>query len=96
MSLLSPHRSIRSRDPREIFLAELLDALWEGYRARMEYVLAYEEVLRAHGARFFNDHVAFRCLAAQRPTPPASPTFPAPSRRWATSPRPATSSRTST
>lgn len=68
MNLSSPHRSLKTRDPREIFLAELLDALWEGYRARMEYVLAYEEILRAHGARFFNDHVAFRALAGQRPT----------------------------
>jgi hypothetical protein len=62
-SLPAPHGSIRTRDPRESFLAELLDALWEDYRGRMEYVLSYEEILRAHRARFFNDHVAFRSLA---------------------------------
>lgn len=66
-SLLNPHRWIKTRDAREAFLIELLDALWDGYRARMEHVVTYEEVIQAHGARFFNDHVAFRTLALQKP-----------------------------
>jgi hypothetical protein len=63
----APHTSLKPRNAREELLASLLDILWENYRRRMQYVVAYEELLRAHHARFWNDHVAFRCLAAQRP-----------------------------
>ena len=65
--LQAPHRHIRVRDERERFLLELFDTLWVRYRARMEYVRKYEEVVKAHGARFINDHIAFRTLATQDP-----------------------------
>lgn len=63
--LLSPHQWIKPESSEEHFLIELLDNLWAGYRDRMEYVFAYEELIQAHGAKFFNDHVAFRTLATQ-------------------------------
>ncbi|MFI5360879.1 MAG: DUF1338 domain-containing protein [Elusimicrobiota bacterium] len=52
---------------RESLLEELFDALWRRYRARVSYARAYEDVLKAHGGTFRNDHVAFRTIAAQRP-----------------------------
>lgn len=66
-NLLAPHRWIKPHDSAEDFLIDFLDGLWAGYRARMEHVTDYEELIQSHGARFFNDHVAFRCLATQHP-----------------------------
>lgn len=64
----APHRSIEPRDGRERFLVELLDGLWERYRARVEPVRRYEALVERSGGVFRNDHVAFRTLAWQRPT----------------------------
>jgi len=52
---------------RESFLRELLDALWARYRERVSYARVYEDVLKAHGGTFRNDHVAFRTIACQKP-----------------------------
>ena len=52
---------------RESFLQDLFDALWARYRARVSYARVYEDVLKAHGGTFRNDHVAFRTIASQRP-----------------------------
>jgi 2-oxoadipate dioxygenase/decarboxylase-like protein len=62
-----PHGSIPVTSPREKFLAELFDALWDRYRQRVSYVQTYEQVIRKAGATFFNDHIAFRTFANQRP-----------------------------
>jgi hypothetical protein len=62
-----PHGSIPVSTPREKFLAELFDTLWERYRQRVSYVQTYEQVIRRAGATFFNDHIAFRTFANQRP-----------------------------
>ena len=51
----------------EPFLHDLFDALWRRYRARVSYARVYEDVLKAHGGAFRNDHVAFRTIASQRP-----------------------------
>jgi hypothetical protein len=45
----------------------LFDALWRGYRERVSYARAYEDVLKARGGTFRNDHLAFRTFAAQAP-----------------------------
>ncbi len=52
---------------RESFLQSLFDALWRGYRERVSYARAYEDVLKARGGTFRNDHLAFRTFAAQAP-----------------------------
>jgi hypothetical protein len=52
---------------RESFTQELFGALWRRYRDRVSYARVYEDVLKAHGGTFRNDHVAFRTIAAQRP-----------------------------
>jgi hypothetical protein len=52
---------------RKSLLHDLFDALWRRYRARVSYARAYENVLKAHGGTFRNDHVAFRTIASQRP-----------------------------
>jgi hypothetical protein len=49
------------------FLEELFDSLWTRYRARVSYARVYEELLKARGGTFRNDHVAFRTFAAQKP-----------------------------
>lgn len=64
-ALLNPHQWIKPQSSAEHFLIELLDNLWAGYRDRMEYVFTYEELIQEHGAKFYNDHVAFRTLATQ-------------------------------
>src|SRR5690242_8656339 len=66
-AILGPHQGIASSDPREKFTADLFDRLWDVYRGRVAYVQQYESVVRNHGATFFNDHIAFRTFAAQRP-----------------------------
>lgn len=67
MSLQAPHQSVRTKDEKEKFLVELFDTLYARYRGRMEYVRKYEEVVKARGALFINDHIAFRTIASQNP-----------------------------
>jgi hypothetical protein len=62
-----PHQAIVTASPREQFLAELFDTLWDRYRQRVSYVRDYEQMIAAAGATFVNDHIAFRTLASQRP-----------------------------
>ncbi len=62
-----PHGSIPVSTPREKFLAELFDTLWDRYRQRVSYVQTYEQVIHKAGATFFNDHIAFRTFACQQP-----------------------------
>jgi len=49
------------------FLHQLFDRLWAAYRERVTYVRDYEEVVETAGARFVNDHIAFRSIAWQQP-----------------------------
>jgi hypothetical protein len=63
-----PHRAIEARNERERFTLELFDRLWNGYRQRVAYVATYERIVRDAGARFFNDHIAFRTFANQHPS----------------------------
>lgn len=65
--LAAPHQVVDIADERERFLVDLFDALWTEYRSRVSYVRKYEEVVARHGGTFFNDHIAFRTLARQRP-----------------------------
>ena len=65
--LAAPHRVVEIADEKERFLVDLFDALWIEYRGRVSYVRKYEEVVAGLGASFFNDHIAFRTLARQRP-----------------------------
>lgn len=58
---------------RDSFLHEQFDALWRRYRARVSYARVYEDVLKAHGGTFRNDHVAFRTIACQRSWSAAKP-----------------------
>lgn len=51
----------------EQFAAQLFDALWQRYRQRVSYVADYERLIESAGATFFNDHIAFRTFASQRP-----------------------------
>ncbi|HUG67229.1 MAG TPA: DUF1338 domain-containing protein [Pirellulaceae bacterium] len=62
-----PHQAIEARTARERFTLELFDRLWARYRQRVAYVAAYERIVQAAGARFFNDHIAFRTFANQNP-----------------------------
>lgn len=64
---IGPHGSIPVHTPREHFLAELFDTLWDRYRQRVSYVRTYEQVIQQAGATFFNDHIAFRTFANQQP-----------------------------
>ena len=66
-ALHAPHQWILPQDDRERFLVQLFDTMWGRYRARHAYVQAYEGIVRAHGATFRNDHIAFRTLATQTP-----------------------------
>ncbi|MEK7859418.1 MAG: DUF1338 domain-containing protein [Elusimicrobiota bacterium] len=63
----APHRAIKTRSEKERFLVGLLDALWAGYRARMPAVQRYERLVAKDRGVFLNDHLAFRCFAAQKP-----------------------------
>lgn len=63
----APHRAIKTRGKKERFLVALLDGLWERYRARMPAVRRYEALIAREGGVFLNDHLAFRCLASQKP-----------------------------
>ena len=65
--LLGPHQAIEARNERERFTLELFDRLWNRYRQRVSYVATYERIVRDAGARFFNDHIAFRTFANQYP-----------------------------
>ena len=67
-SLGAPHRHVAARDARDRFTLGLFDALWQRYRERVSHVQVYEEVVRRAGAAFVNDHIAFRTIAAQKPT----------------------------
>ena len=62
-----PHQSIPASNEREVFASILLDHLWARFRKRVSYVAAYETIIESAGAHFFNDHIAFRTLAATRP-----------------------------
>src|SRR5438045_1933085 len=62
-----PHAAIPVQSERERFLARLFDCLWETYRGRVEHVRKYEDVVKAAGGAFVNDHIAFRTMATQRP-----------------------------
>lgn len=66
-SLGSPHCGITPSDARERFALRFLDALWTEYRQRVSYVRDYEEVVKAAGGTFENDHIAFRTIASQDP-----------------------------
>lgn len=63
----APHRDIKAGNPREKLLIDLLDSLWEHYRGRMDYVRRYEKLVEQSGARFLNDHIAFRTISHQQP-----------------------------
>lgn len=65
-SMHCPHKAL-ARDDRERFAADLFDRFWEQYRERVSYVKAYEQMLTARNATFFNDHIAFRTFACQQP-----------------------------
>ncbi|MDA1051782.1 MAG: DUF1338 domain-containing protein [Planctomycetota bacterium] len=65
---LGPHQDIEARNERERFTLELFDRLWDRYRRRVAYVATYERIVQDAGARFFNDHIAFRTFANQCPT----------------------------
>lgn len=65
--LHAPHKTVEVTNEKERFLVQLFDSLWERYRERMEYVRKYESLIQSHGAMFFNDHIAFRTIALQKP-----------------------------
>lgn len=65
--LIGPHQAIEARNARERFALELFDRLWDRYRQRVSYVATYEHIVQSVGARFFNDHIAFRTFANQNP-----------------------------
>jgi len=62
-----PHGQIAVDNGRERFATRLFDQLWTRYRERVSYVRDYEEIIAKHGAKFVNDHIAFRTLATQDP-----------------------------
>ena len=66
-AITGPHQAIAVTTAAERFAAQLFDALWVKYRERVAYVRKYEEVVAAAGAKFVNDHIAFRTIAAQNP-----------------------------
>ncbi len=66
-SLGSFHSVIKTRDARENLAIDIFDRLWKRYRSRVEHVAAYERLVADAGAVFFNDHIAFRTFACQRP-----------------------------
>ncbi len=62
-----PHRSLEIHDERDRFLLDLLDRLWEGYREKMPPVRVFERLTAERGAKFTNDHIAFRAMSSQKP-----------------------------
>lgn len=64
---LGPHQAIKADNQSGQFTLDLLDRLWDRYRQRVSYVATYESIVREAGARFVNDHIAFRTIACQRP-----------------------------
>lgn len=62
-----PHGALPLTTEREHFAAQLFDALWNTYRQRVSYVQTYEQVVAQAGAKFHNDHIAFRTFASQTP-----------------------------
>ncbi|MDA0659121.1 MAG: DUF1338 domain-containing protein [Planctomycetota bacterium] len=62
-----PHAAIPYRHGLDHFALKLLDALWCRYRTSVTYVQTYEAMIAAAGAKFVNDHIAFRTLASQQP-----------------------------
>src|SRR5947209_4420599 len=66
-AIQGPHQRIPTSSPKERFLAELFDSLWDVYRKRVSYVQTYERVIHDAGATFVNDHIAFRTFASQIP-----------------------------
>lgn len=69
----TPHAACSSGEPLEEFACQLFDRLWAIYRDRVSYVRDYEAVIAAHGATFFNDHIAFRSVAGSSPYSGAAP-----------------------
>ena len=63
----TPHAACSTNDPLEEFACQLFDRLWVSYRDRVTYVRDYEAIVAAHGATFFNDHIAFRSMAGACP-----------------------------
>ena len=68
MGILGPHQHINARDQREQFTLVLFDLLWDRYRSRVSYVAEYERIIEEAGAKFVNDHIAFRTLATNEPS----------------------------
>ena len=68
MGILGPHQHINARDQREQFALVLFDLLWDRYRSRVSYVAEYERIIEEAGAKFVNDHIAFRTLATNEPS----------------------------
>lgn len=66
--LNAPHHHIETHHAKERFLLKLFDTFWVRYRERMESVQKYETLIASNRASFFNDHIAFRTLAAQNPS----------------------------
>ncbi len=64
----APHKAISAQTPKEKFLVELLDTLWERYRSRVEHARRYETMVEKLGGTFLNDHIAFRTIALQAPS----------------------------
>ena len=67
-SIQGPHRGLAGSGEQERLASELFDRLWDRYRSRVSYVQDYEKLIQQQGATFFNDHIAFRTFACQRPT----------------------------
>ncbi len=64
---IGPHGQVDAADERERFALDLFDILWDRYRERVTYAAAYEQVVADAGAKFVNDHIAFRTFACQQP-----------------------------
>ncbi len=62
-----PQRQVPVTSERDRFCAELFDSLWNRYRQRVSHVQIYEQLIAAAGAKFDNDHIAFRTFACQSP-----------------------------
>lgn len=66
-ALQAPHRDIPVSTEKEKFALRLFDDLWARYRSRVSYAQLYEKVVREHGGKFVNDHIAFRSIAVSKP-----------------------------
>ncbi|MFM7846578.1 MAG: DUF1338 domain-containing protein [Planctomycetota bacterium] len=53
--------------PRQQFLAQLFQSLWQRYRNRVTWVSLYERLVHEARATFVNDHIALRTIASQVP-----------------------------